>query len=79
MSRRSHAPRLAESDRAILAAHERVQWAGVRKAAESAFDRGETYRYHDGRMTHDCADIAALARATRAERRRDGVRWREDV
>lgn len=78
MPRTSYSPRLSDADRAPLSQHERIQWAGIRDAALDAFDRGETYSYHDGRTTHRCETIDALARVTRAERRRAGVRWAED-
>jgi hypothetical protein len=71
-------PRLDAQTQHALAAHESVQWGGIREAALTAFDEGRCYRYHDGRVTHDCADLATLARVTRAERKRVGVRWRED-
>ena len=70
--------RLTDADRHALASHERVQWAGIREAAQEAWDAGREYFYHDGNMTHRCKDIATLARVTRAERKRLAVRWRED-
>lgn len=53
-------------------------WRDIREAAEEAFDAAKSYRYFDGAVTHDCADMTTLARVTRPARKRDRVRWRED-
>lgn len=78
MPRRFYTPRLSDADRRPFELHESIQWANVREAALNAFDVGDAYRYHDGRTTHECGDLAELARVTRVERRRMGIRWPED-
>lgn len=70
---------LTAAERDALAAHERdVAWAAIRSAALDAILGGGTYDYHDGRITHACRTMAALAAATRRERRRAGATWPED-
>jgi len=71
-------PHLDADTRDALVSHERVQWAGIRDAALGAFGRDEVYAYHDGRTTHRCRTLDELARATRTERKRLGLRWPED-
>ncbi len=69
---------LTEAERRALDARSSAQWRDIREAAHEAFDEGRRYRYHDGAVTHDCADMLTLARVTRPARKRDRVRWRED-
>lgn len=71
-------PRLTDAERRTFALRNAATWRDIREAAEDAFDASRAYRYYDGRDTHDCATMHDLARVTRAARKRDGVRWRED-
>jgi hypothetical protein len=71
-------PRLTDAERRALDLRSAGTWRDIREAAEDAFDASRAYRYFDGTVTHDCADMTALARVTRAARKRDGVKWRED-
>jgi hypothetical protein len=69
---------LTDAERRALDARSAATWRDIREAAECAFDAATTYRYYDGAVTHDCADMTTLARVTRPARKRDRVRWRED-
>lgn len=71
-------PRLTDAERRALDLRSAGTWRDIREAAEDAFDASRSYRYFDGRDTHDCADMTTLARVTRPARKRDRVRWRED-
>jgi hypothetical protein len=70
--------RLTDAERRTFALRNAATWRDIREAAEDAFDASRSYRYYDGAVTHDCDDMTALARVTRAARKRDGVKWRED-
>lgn len=70
---------LTDDERRSLAAASAKLYAAIREAAEDAFDAGREYLYCDATMTtHRCRTMHDLARATRAERKRACVRWRED-
>lgn len=69
---------LTDAERRTLAARSASIWRDVREAAHEAFDAGRAYRIFAGHTVHDCADMHTLARVTRADRKRDGVTWRED-
>mgnify|MGYP000042835995 CR=1 FL=1 len=71
-------PRLTDAERRTFALRNAATWRDIRESAEDAFDASRAYRYFDGTVTHDCATMNDLARVTRAARKRDGVRWRED-
>ena len=61
---------------ALDALDDRTPWSG--RYVDRTTDTPGAYRIHTRGRTHDVRSMDDLARVTRAERQRDGVRWPED-